>query len=120
VEPQLAVAHNFGIDFFVFDWYFNSTGNEPGDDLNSALNITHQLADRHGMQCAILYVNSPPFVVAPADWPIAINQWIGYMSDPAYVTTAADRWRRHNRWRCGRGYIGHALTVRGLSARSGY
>jgi hypothetical protein len=86
VEQQLAVAHNFGIDFFVFDWYFNSTVNEPGDDLNSALDITHQLADRHGMKYAILYVNSPPFVVAPADWPIAINQWIGYMSDPAYVT----------------------------------
>jgi IPT/TIG domain len=86
VEQQLAVAHNFGIDFFVFDWYFNSTVNEPGDDLNSALNITNQLADRHGMQYAILYVNSPPFVVAPADWPTAINQWIGYMGDPAYVT----------------------------------
>ena len=86
VEQQLAVAHNFGINFFVFDWYFNSTVNEPGDDLNSALNITNQLADRHGMQYAILYVNSPPFVVAPADWPIAISQWIGYMSDPAYAT----------------------------------
>ena len=86
VEQQLAVAHNFGIDFFVFDWYFNSTVNEPGDDLDSALNITHQLADRHGMQYGILYVNSPPFVIPPGDWPTAINQWIGYMSDPAYVT----------------------------------
>ena len=86
LEQQLAVAHNFGIDFFVFDWYFDATANDPGEDLNSALKITHQLADRHGMQYAILYVNSPPFVVAPADWPTAINQWIGYMSDPAYVT----------------------------------
>lgn len=86
VEQQLAVAHNIGIDFFVFDWYYNATVNEPGDDLNSALDITHQLADRHGMTYALLYVNSPPFVVAPADWPTAINQWIGYMSDPAYVT----------------------------------
>lgn len=86
VEQQLAVAHNMGIDFFVFDWYFNATLNEPGDNLNSALDITHQLADRHGMQYAILYVNSPPFVAGSADWPAVINQWIVYMSDPAYVT----------------------------------
>ena len=50
VEQQLAVAHNSGIDFFVFDWYFNATVNDAGEDLNSALNITHQIADRHGMQ----------------------------------------------------------------------
>jgi hypothetical protein len=86
VEQQLAVAHNFGVDFFVFDWYFNATVNDPGEDLNSALDITHQLANRHGMEYAILYVNSPPFVAAPADWPTVINQWIDYMSDPAYVT----------------------------------
>jgi hypothetical protein len=86
VEQQLAVAHNFGIDFFVFDWYFNATVNEPSDNLNSAIEITHQLVDRHGMKYAILYVNSPPFVAGPGDWPTAINQWIGYMSDPAYVT----------------------------------
>ena len=35
-------------DFFVFDWYFNTEVNEPGDDLNSALKITHSLSDRHG------------------------------------------------------------------------
>ena len=87
VEQQLAVAHNVGIDFFVFDWYFNAAVNDTtGENLNSALNITHQLADRHNMQYAILYVNSPPFVAAPADWPGVISQWIGYMSDPAYVT----------------------------------
>ena len=86
VEQQLAVAHNFGIDFFVFDWYFNVQVTDPGENLNSALDITHSLADRHGMTYAILYVNSPPFVVTPADWPSVINQWIGYMSDPAYVT----------------------------------
>jgi hypothetical protein len=62
VEQQLAVAHNFGIDFFLFDWYVSS---DPGEDLNSALDITHQLADRHGMQYAILYVNSPSVSLLP-------------------------------------------------------
>jgi hypothetical protein len=85
VEEQLAWARSFGINFFVFDWYFNTAVTEPGDDLNSALKITHALPDRHGMQFAILYVNAPPFVIGPADWSGAINEWMGYMTDPAYV-----------------------------------
>jgi hypothetical protein len=85
VEQQLAWAHSFGVDFFVFDWYFNAAVTDPGEDLNSALKITHALPDRHGMQYAILYVDSPPFLIGPADWPGAINEWVGYMTDPAYI-----------------------------------
>jgi len=85
VEQQLAWAHSFGIDFFVFDWYFNTAVTDPGEDLNSALKITHALPDRHGMQYAILYVDSPPFVIGPADWAGAMNEWVGYMTDPAYI-----------------------------------
>ena len=58
---------------------------DPGENLNSALQITHNLADRHGMQYAILYVNGPPFDVGPADWTSAINEWVSYMTDSAYA-----------------------------------
>ncbi|MFY9702226.1 MAG: glycoside hydrolase family 99-like domain-containing protein [Terriglobales bacterium] len=85
VEEQLASAHNFGIDFFVFDWYFNAKINEPSDNLNSAIEITHGLPDRHGMQYAILFVDSPPFDPKPGQWPVAVKQWVHYMLDPAYV-----------------------------------
>ena len=85
VEQQLAWARNFGIDFFVFDWYFNTAVNEPGDNLNSALQATHTLPNRHGMQYGILYVDAEPFIVQPADWPSAVTEWVSYMSDPAYV-----------------------------------
>jgi hypothetical protein len=85
VEQQLAWARNSGIDFFVFDWYFNVQVNYPGENLNSALQITHALPDRHGMQYAILYVSGPPFVVGPADWSTAVTEWVGYMTDPDYV-----------------------------------
>jgi hypothetical protein len=86
VEQQLAWAHSFGVDFFVFDWYFNTAVTDTtGEDLNSALKITRTLPDRHGMQYAILYVDSPPFVVGPGDWAGAINEWLGYMTDPAYI-----------------------------------
>jgi len=85
VEQQLAWARNIGIDFFVFDWYFNALANDPGENLNSALEVTKSLPDRHGMQFAILYVDSPPFVIQPADWNAAIDQWMSYMTDPGYV-----------------------------------
>jgi hypothetical protein len=85
VEQQLSSAHNFGIDFFVFDWYFNVQANDPGENLNSALQITHALPDRYGMQYAILYVSAPPFFVGPANWSLAVNEWVSYMSDPAYL-----------------------------------
>lgn len=88
VEQQLAWAHSFGLNFFVFDWYFNTAVNDAGgnEDLNSALKLTHSMTDRHGMQFAILYVNQPPFVISQAaDWTSAVNEWMGYMTDPAYV-----------------------------------
>jgi hypothetical protein len=85
VEQALAEAHNSGIDFFVFDWFFNVQVTYPGENLNSALQITHGLPDRHGMQYAILYVTGSPFVVGPADWNSAVTEWVGYMTDTAYV-----------------------------------
>jgi len=85
VEQQLAWAHKVGIDFFVFDWYYNATVNDPGEDLNSAIAFTHALPDRHGMQYAILFVDSSPFVPPATAWTSIINQWMTYMTDPAYV-----------------------------------
>lgn len=86
VEQQLAWARSFGIDFFIFDWYFNATVVDTTEDLNSALKITHTLPDRHGMQFAILYVDQPPFTISNAtDWTSAVNEWVGYMTDPSYM-----------------------------------
>lgn len=85
VELQLAWAHKFGIDFFVFDWFYNAIAPNPGENLNNALQITRALPNRHGMQYAILYVDGPPFVVPPASWSSAVDEWTSYMVDPAYV-----------------------------------
>ena len=87
VEQQLAWARSFGLSFFVFDWYFNAAiVDTTGEDLNSAIQITRALPDRHGMQYAILYVDSPPFTISShAEWNSAVDEWIGYMTDSAYV-----------------------------------
>jgi len=76
------------LTFVNFSQHFSTSGtNDTGSlALLRASTCKLQHTDRHGMQYAILYVNSPPFVAALADWPTAVNQWIGYMSDPAYAT----------------------------------
>lgn len=84
VEQQFAWARRFGIDYFVFLWYHNPLQYED-DDLNNALQITRGLADRHGMQFAIMYADHDPFTVRPDDWTAVVNEWIGYMLDPDYV-----------------------------------
>jgi glycosyl transferase family WbsX/IPT/TIG domain-containing protein len=86
VEQQFAWAHEFGINFFVFDWYYDVAQNEyEGDNLNNALQMTKSLSNRHGMQFAIQYVDDGSFIVPSADWNSTINEWLGYMSDPDYV-----------------------------------
>jgi len=85
VEQQLAWAHAFGINFFFFDWYYNTAVNASGENLNGALQVTHSLPDRHDMQFAILYADEQPCVVPPADWSSTVNEWMGYMTDPAYL-----------------------------------
>jgi hypothetical protein len=86
IEQQLAWAHAFGLSFFVFDWYFNASVVDTGEDLNSAFKITRSLPDRHGMQYAIVYVNQGPFTITnAADWTATVQEWVGYMKDPDYV-----------------------------------
>jgi len=86
VEQQLAWAHSFGLNFFLFDWFFNATVVDTGENLNSAIEITHALPDRHGMQYAILYCDQSPFTISnSADWNSAVTEWMGYMTDSAYL-----------------------------------
>ena len=88
VEQQFAWAHSFGLSFFAFDWYFNAAVNDAqgNENLNSALQITHGLANRHGMQYAILYVDQGNFTITNStDWNTAVAEWVGYMTDSAYM-----------------------------------
>jgi len=69
----------------VYDWYFKARFFSPQENLNSALQLTKALRDRHGMQYAILYVNHPPFAVVPSEWAVAVAEWMDYLADPDYL-----------------------------------
>src|SRR5262245_20507111 len=85
IEQQLVWAREFGLSFFVYDWYFKARSFSPSENLNSALELTHALRDRHGMQYAILYVNHPPFGIRQTDWTTAVVEWMSYLTDPDYL-----------------------------------
>jgi hypothetical protein len=86
VEQQFAWAHEFGINFFVFDWYYDVAQNEyEGDNLNNALQMTKSFSNRHGMQFTIQYIDDGSFIVPSSDWNTTITEWLGYMADPDYV-----------------------------------
>jgi len=85
IEQQLVWAREFGIGFFVYDWYFRARVFSPDENLNSALQLTRALRDRHGMQFAIQYVNHTLFGILPHDWAGAVAEWTDYLADPDYV-----------------------------------
>lgn len=85
IEQQLVWAREFGLSFFVYDWFFKAKDFSPTENLNSAIQLTHALPDRHGMQYAILYVNHPPFGITPGAWASAVAEWTDYFADPDYL-----------------------------------
>jgi hypothetical protein len=88
VEQQLAWARSYGLSYFIFDWFYPPSLNSCYSAcwyLNSALNNYLKLSNRHGMGFAVLYVDQGPSVIAPADWPDAVSQWVTLFTDPDYV-----------------------------------
>ena len=66
MRTQLAWAHQVGIRFFLFDWYYSpAAGNGP---LNSAHDNYLRLRNHDGVRYALMYVNQEGFVIPPDYW----------------------------------------------------
>lgn len=74
IAKQLRWAHDYGISFFVFDWYY---GSDPvaTAPLDNALRLYRRLPSHDGVGYALLYVNTGRFVVPPAEWSTVVSQW---------------------------------------------
>jgi hypothetical protein len=84
LEAQLRWAHEDGIGFFAFDWYYNP---DPG---NGPINMAHdtylKLHDHDGVGYALNYVNQPGFVVPPDQWATVADSWVTQdFLNPDYV-----------------------------------
>jgi len=88
LERQLEWAHEFGIDFFLFDWYHKR--DDGGGDTNSAIKNYVHLDDHHGVSFALTYINNEQELVIPrSEWPAVAEEWVTqYFSDPDYVRVA--------------------------------
>jgi hypothetical protein len=70
MRTQLAWAHQDGIRFFLFDWYYS-----PPEPLNSAHDNYLRLRDHDGVDFALMYVNQDGFVIPPDYWSYIANYW---------------------------------------------
>jgi hypothetical protein len=81
LQQQLRWAGAYGIDFFVFDWYFAAhASSDPF--LNQALRNYRSLQDHDGVGFALLYVNTrgrggkDDFVIPRSRWRATAEQWV--------------------------------------------
>jgi uncharacterized repeat protein (TIGR02543 family) len=81
MRVALQWAHQDGVDFFFFDWFYHA---DPL--LNVALGNYLQLKDHHGVGVALEYINIDPFVVPQSDWQSVVDQWVTRVfSNPDYA-----------------------------------
>jgi hypothetical protein len=81
MRQQLEWAATYGINFFVFDWYFRADESR-NPFLNQALENYGTLRDHRGVGFALLYVNTrgkggeDDFVVPRSQWRATAERWV--------------------------------------------
>ena len=83
IARQLAWAHDDGVSFFVFDWYYHHKG--PPLPLNNALHLYQRLRHHSGVRYALLDVNIGQFAIPQDDWHAEVTRWTKhYFIQPDY------------------------------------
>lgn len=81
MQQQLRWARAYGINFFVFDWYYAAPASRD-PYLNQALLNYESLRDHAGVGSALLYVNTrdrgghDDFVIPRSRWRATVAQWV--------------------------------------------
>jgi uncharacterized repeat protein (TIGR02543 family) len=76
MRASLNWAHQDGVDFFFFDWYYRPASAEGGATLNTALGNYMKLPAHDAVGAALMYVNVDPFVVPASDWQSTVERWV--------------------------------------------
>jgi hypothetical protein len=72
MRASLTWAHQDGVDFFFFDWFYPP----PDPSLNTALTNYLRLPDHDGVGAALFYINIDPFTVPQSEWRSTVEQWV--------------------------------------------
>jgi Glycosyltransferase WbsX len=90
LDRQLEWANEFGIDFFLFDWYH--LADDGGGDTNSAIKNYVRLKRHHGVSFALTYINNEERLVIPcSEWPAVAEEWVTqYFTNPDYARVAGE------------------------------
>ena len=89
MRQQLAWAHQDGISFFAFDYYYYPRSNPhvggQNPDLNNALDLYKELRRHSGVHYALLDVNIGQFAISQKDWRNEVTRWTThYFKDRDY------------------------------------
>ena len=74
MRTSLRWAHQDGVDFFFFDWFYNPQ--PPSPNLNHALANYLKLKNHDGVGAALMYINIDPFTAPKSDWRATVEQWV--------------------------------------------
>ena len=80
---QLAWMADFGIDFIVFDWYWN---HRLGALKTHAINTFLALPQPARVQASLLWANHTEFPAAAAELDAMVRHWLTYFAHPQYLT----------------------------------
>jgi hypothetical protein len=85
LDRQLGWAHDAGIGFFSFLWYYDAESRtDGGQSLNHALANYRALPNHHGVDYALYYANGPGGEIPASAWPAVSEEWAAKMADPDY------------------------------------
>ena len=84
IRKQMDWMRAYGIDYIVFDWYYNSNS---GPQLTHALDAYEKVAVETDPKFALLWANHDESPVSLEDWDRLVNIWIAkYFHDSRYLS----------------------------------
>ena len=91
MDREIAVAAEYGVDFFLILWYFNGIDNTAEREPNARflnVGVEQFMASPYAyrMKFAIEYCNHAPYQIKDqADWDWAVKYWVEVMRHPSYL-----------------------------------
>ena len=104
MDREIAVASEYGVDFFLMLWYFNGIGDAAEREkhsrfLNVGLEQFMKSPNADRMKFAVEYCNHEPYQIKEqADWDWAVETWVEMMKHPSYLRVGGKPFFKVHSW----------------------